>query len=478
MRVYSFINDQFCLRPVEVEVSLVPGLPDLKILGLPDAVIKESGERIKSAIKFQGFRWPKAQKILVQLKPSDLKKSSRGLDLAIATGILGEMGQLGIDVSDRFFYGELSLKGKVSCPVDAVDISLTETIVVTGKSSKLPFPSLQISELSQLEQPDHAMKSDFQFDLTRPEIEVETISEELAHLSSVVATGEHNSLIVGTPGTGKSTTAKIIATSLADPTEKQFRSSERIWRRLREKLFWRPIVVPHHTSSHIAIVGGGQPPSPGEITRAHGGVLILDELLEFRTSVQDALREPIETGKIRVSRSTRVAEFPSKFLLLATSNLCPCGNFIPEREHQCRCRTSTLTRYLEKFSGPILDRFEICHFAKNQNREGSLISINDIQTRAKEGREFARASRNQILPNSEVPISEIIRSFKSKKEEQVLADLTEKSSLRRKHSLVRGARSFADLERKESVRLSHIEAAKPLVLNNFKSLQQDVFRFV
>ena len=476
MRVYSFIDNYFELKKVEVEVSLLSGLPDMKILGLPDAVIKESVERIKSAIKFQGYQWPKAQKILVQLKPSDIRKSSRGLDLAIAAGVLAEMGQVELPREHRIFYGELSLKGRVTAPSDVEDIQ-EKDLVLTGSSTELPFHSLQIEELSQLESPEFVRKRSIQPKVLRPKIEISHVSSTQAKILSIVGAGEHHTLFVGAPGSGKTTSAEIVASSLLDPPEREFRESHRIWRRLGEKLNWRPIILPHHTSSHIAMVGGGRPPHPGEITRAHGGTLILDELLEFRKTVQESLREPIEKGRIRVSRSHSCIEFPSDFLLLATSNLCPCGHFLPEKNHNCQCRHQKLLTYLEKFSGPILDRFAITVFSSVFGSQAN-VPTETVRTSIQRARTFALKARDQRAPNRKISIEECQESLKGSKEEEIWNQMAEGLSIRRKHALLRVARTVADLEQRELIELSDLEQARALAVTPYRSLQSDVFKYI
>ena len=198
----------------------------------------------------------------------------------------------------------------------------------------------------------------------RPSIDKETyFTKEQARLIEVVATGEHSLCVAGPAGSGKTTLTRCIHSVLSDPTPSQYRQSRKMARFMGQQENWRPFVAPHHSIPVMSMVGGGSPPVPGEISRAHGGVLLLDELLEFHSYVRESLREPIESQKITVARRGVICQFPADFLLLATTNLCPCGDYVPKKPTRCRFSLARCRSYLDKISGPFLDRFSILSFS-------------------------------------------------------------------------------------------------------------------
>ncbi len=360
MKVTSFVRVDHKLVAAEIEVSLVPGLPQFSFIGLPDAALRESALRIRAAIREQGFELPQAHQILVHIKPTFERKTSRGLDLAIAAALLYEMNQLVRPDLTPVLYGELSLKGEVVQPDDAVDAEL-EGVMITGVSEHpLPFVSRQISRLQQLLEESTPKAASSEFDLVRPALKITTLPRDAAEIAKVVAAGEHSVLLAGPAGSGKSTLAESIASLIEAPTIEQIKEVRPYWSARNERLAWRPVLRPHHSITPLAMVGGGAALWPGEITRAHNGVLIMDELLEFHSEIQESLREPVENGVISIVRAGNSRTFPARVLLIATTNLCKCGNFVPRKiRRPCRCPRGVRQRIFTRLTGPFVDRFAV-----------------------------------------------------------------------------------------------------------------------
>ena len=469
MRVYSFIDNDFELMKAEIDVSLMAGLPDLKIIGLPDSAIKESGIRIKSALKNQGFHWPKKHQILVHIKPNNLKKKSQGLDLAIAAGILAETKQL--ELKTNTFYGELGLKGDVMAPSDISDVQSKEAFC-TGVCKNLRFDSLQIKNLSDITHPDFIKVKSNDFSFNRPELPSFLISKLQFEVCSVIATGEHNALFVGSPGTGKTTSCDIISRSLLDPARDVFFEARSIWRRLGKNLTWRPIECPHHTGSHIAVIGGGTPIGPGAVTRAHGGVLILDELLEFSNSVQESLREPLERGKVYLARSNGMREMPASFLFLATTNLCRCGKYLPHDSRRCICSSYRLQKYLDKISGPVFDRFQIIYIADNFAGSQDIHS-GEIYQVVQKARKFAVKSRGQVKPNGKLSAPDTFKLDPENKFDIHFPELATQN--RTKLAILQVARTLADIASSERIKPEFLHKAHKLSYETLYRIQNPVF---
>ncbi|MGE3973243.1 MAG: ATP-binding protein [Bdellovibrionales bacterium] len=464
MKVHSLVQWGLGFRKIEVEVNLAPGLPTMQILGQPDKVIKESAWRIRSAFDRQGFQWPTSRQILVNLKPSHIKKVGSGLDLAIASALLWETGQVPVpEEAVPLLYGELSLTGDVSCPPHFVDYQ-SETkkeYIYTGKTEqKFPFGSLQISQLSDLGNPLRQDADWSSLVVDRPEHGEWKFSRELAKIIAIVAHGEHSALFAGPAGTGKTTVAHAIWSLLQEPAKKDVLLLRQIARRFGQTLSWRPFVNPHHSMPQLSLIGGGNSPRPGEITRAHGGVLLFDELLEFQPKVLESLREPMESGMVSISRGSEVEVYPSQFLFLATTNLCRCGEFVPDRWNRCRCTDRSRMQYQEKLSGPILDRISVKVLSHEWQQGPQEILSKDILKRLEKSRAFILESRAQVRRNSSLSL-------------QDLEPMLTKSSLfgvkngvigshRRYLQWLQVARSVADLESSLMIEPHHLEEARKL----------------
>ncbi len=482
MKIQSLIRDQQKLVPVEVELSFLPGLPQIQFLGLPDQGIKESIHRIKSALKVRGFEFPKAQQILVNLRPSHLKKSSRGLELAVALGILWETQQIPAPDKDDvlLIYGELSLNGEVFEPEDLLEDFEPESAITVwtgvGERNSAPFRRVVLKDLAAIQDPELIEAQEQEFPIERPEqgLDLEFPATQ-ARLLQLVALGEHSVLLAGPAGSGKSTIAKTLTSLLLAP---RFLDMKEIIQNGKgfgvEAPRWRPLVQPHHSTSPLGLIGGGVPPFKGEITRAHKGVLVLDELLEFHPRAQEALREPMEESRIRIRRGRHFDEYPAETLVVSTTNLCPCGDWVPGVRVMCGRSLRRCQSYGERLSGPLVDRFQIVFFTQKREAKGESQTGAQILEKLEEVRAFreglAQKDRRFLKVAARWSLEELTRDIPS----FYLNELFPKElpSRRRDLATLRVARSLADLSLSEKLAPAHIEEALKWTYLPFEALKR------
>ncbi|RZJ17609.1 MAG: ATP-binding protein [Haliea sp.] len=392
-------------RPVGVEVHLANGLPSFTLVGLAETEVKEARERVRSAIQNSGLEFPANKRITVNLAPADLPKDSGRFDLPIALGILAASGQIDLHKMTGYeFAGELSLGGDVRPVRGALAMSLALAADAGGNKPRLVLPDASAQEAAlvpgaEIYATHHLLDVVRQFlpgnatlDVQDGWARVQPIPRPLdAHYADmadvkgqaaarraleIAAAGGHSILMMGAPGSGKSMLAQRFAGLLPPMTTDEALQSAAIaslsGRFSLDRWAQRPTGAPHHTASAVALVGGGSPPRPGEISLAHHGVLFLDELPEFPRAALEALREPLESGTITISRAAQRAEFPARFQLVAAMNPCPCG-YLGSSQRACRCSPELISRYQGKLSGPLLDRIDL-HVEVGGLAAGELIN--------------------------------------------------------------------------------------------------------
>jgi magnesium chelatase family protein len=475
---------------VSIEVHLANGLPGFHMVGLPETAVKESKDRVRSAIINSHFEFP-ARRITVNLAPAELPKEGSRFDVAIAIAILAASDQLPRDqLCDYEFMGELALSGEIR-PVDAVlpaalacakhgkqliiaSDNVTEAALVDNLSILPVAHLLEISAHLYQRQPikPWVSPSPNQAKGTQPPSTVagiepnkqlnEVIGQQHAKRAlEISASGGHNLLFYGPPGTGKTMLASRLPGILPPLTNQQALEVASIYsvagKGLRSQVWSRPFRAPHHTASAAALVGGGSTPSPGEISLAHQGVLFLDELPEFSRRVLEVLREPMESGEIMISRVAAQSRYPASFQLIAAMNPCPCGYLGSQR---CSCTPDQIKRYNSKISGPLLDRIDLqVQVTKIENRE--LLSQrtriegdsnSQIQQRISAAR--ARQIERQGKINSQLSSLELENICPLNSEQQSLMDSAINRfalSTRGFYRVLRVARSIADLEGRDTV---------------------------
>ena len=471
MKFFSYVKDGFCFIPVEIQVSLLSGLPEVKFTGLVDMAIKESATRLKSAFKRSQFQWPAKQQIIINLSPAYIKKSSPGMDLALACAILEKTGQVSFShykSSHLYFYGELDLDGNVVTPGDWKFLpSQNQTLIIGSlKEENYKQDVYLAGSLRELVKPEKSIAKNFHLRLRPPSIPDIRFSKTAGEFLKICAAGEHPMLLCGAAGSGKSTLAEHAYYLLSAPSKKAFEEMEQI---LNLSQTWRAFINPHHTTSPLSMIGGGSPLFLGEISKAHGGMLLLDEYLEFHPKVQEALREPLEKGEIRLVRKGKCMVFPSQFLLVATSNLCPCGDYEPYKSIPCSYSLRRCQSHLDRLSGPMMDRFDLLIFSKDWKGERT-VSLNSLKKEVEQAHLFRLQRRQQNKVNAHLSLNELEKMMPS----GLMNLLPENSSHRRKRALIRVARTLSDLKREEQISPSSVEKAIQLTVKNFFFLKNRI----
>jgi len=469
---------------IEVEVHVSAGLPSLTIVGLAEAAVRESKDRVRSAIIYSGFQFP-TKRLTINLAPADLPKDGSRLDLPIALGILIATGQLPENVTDDFeFIGELALDGHLR-PVTG---TLTIAMACQLAKHQLMLPQENADEAAQLPEfkvfAAHHLKQVCDHFLNTQKIEVTSTQKstldkqykfDLADVKGqlrprraleIAAAGGHSLLFKGPPGTGKTLLASRLPSILPalNPQENLEVASIYSIANTQHHFGQRPFRAPHHTASAIALVGGGSNPKPGEITLAHLGVLFLDELPEFDKKVLEVLRQPLESKEIIISRASRQITFPANFQLIAAMNPCPCG-YAFNQDSRCQCSAESIKRYQSRISGPLLDRIDL-HIDVPPLKAQELQDTTPVEDSATVRERVLQAFHFQIQRqgglNHALSPKQLEKYVVLDETSQKMIEMAQQRlnlSARSYHRILRVSRTIADLAQSEQIQSTHLTEA-------------------
>ncbi len=485
--VYSRAQNGMNSLPITIEVHLANGLPSFTVVGLPEAAVRESKDRVRAAVQNAGFAFPN-KRITVSLAPADVPKEGSRFDLAIAIGILVASGQMNSTLlEDHEFVGELALSGKIrevrgilptalACATDkhtlilpednANEAALVQSLTAYKAKHLLDiFAHTQDTPLPQISYQPHSHTDDSPLDFA--DIKGQ---EHAKRILLIAAAGGHNVLMLGSPGTGKSMLASRMPTILPDMTETEALETASLYSISHHGFNasqWgkRPFRQPHHSASSPALVGGGSNPKPGEISLAHNGVLFLDELPEFPRQVLEVLREPLENSHISISRAARQIEYPANFQLIAAMNPCPCG-YLGDEEKPCTDSPDQVARYRNKISGPFIDRIDIITEVPRIKHE-RLAEDTPKEYHSDFMREQVKQARSKQIErqgcaNANLAAAQINEFCTLSKENAEMLNQAAKAlnlSMRSYHRIQKLARTIADLDDKEAIASEHLAEA-------------------